>query len=397
MTRARGLLGLSAVGLVLCLVLAAPAWAQYGFATGNRQIVRTDVQVEPQSFEFSTPCGGLVEDSLCVLTPSGVIFNAVDILFIMDVTNSMADELAVVKSAAIDIMNDIGGLMIDAQYGVGAFRDYPGDYDYCGYSNTYGLGGDYPWVMAQDITGNPAEVQAAVDGLVAFGGWDTPEPYARALYECLFFNFRPGTKKIVLMFGDAPVHDCDFLDPVSLGQDPGRDAILETGDDLDYETVVSKVAAAGITVLSIDSSNQSPGGNGAWENFEYMADQTGGTHYLLAQASDIPEAIVELISEEVVLIDWLTLDVNPEVPFSDWFSFLPTGYAEVGGPDTLCFTFQIAPVNVPVGDVNFDIVVVGDGSDLVYVPVMIHITGASAVEETSWGKLRRKFWNNPGR
>jgi hypothetical protein len=377
----------------ISLLFAAPAAAQMGELTNHRTSVE-DVTVDPESFEFEGTCGGPPsEDSLCVTIPEGTVIDAVDIIFVMDVTGSMGDELDEVKTSALSIMNAIIGLGIDAAFGVGSFADYPEAYSYCGYSGTYGdpTSGDYPWSLDQDVTTNTALVSGAINGLALLFGEDWPECYTRALYECQSFSYRANTKKIVLMFGDAPTHDCGFY-PYSYGPDPGPNGIAGDADDLDYETVVADLAAAGITVLSIDSSLETPGGD-AYENFEYMAVQTGGTHYLLSNAGDIPQAIVDLITGAAETINWLTLRVDPEIPFDNWFSFAPAGYANVTGPVTLCFAIAVTPISTPAGDFNFNIIVDGDGAALATVPVLVHVTGASAVDQTTWSDLKGQFRN----
>lgn len=407
--------------VLLCLSSSAPAAAQLnGPGAGQLGSSFVGVEVEPDSFEFTVTCWEPIVDSLCVMT-GGTTFIAADILFIMDVTGSMNQELAEVKQAAIQIMTDIEGLGIDAAYGVGSFCDYPRNYESCEpeYDGTYGAAGDYPWQMNLDVTTDTSQVSAAIKALTIHSGTDLPEDYARALYECQFFNFRENAKKIVIMIGDAPVHDCDFL-PVPYGpdgQDPGRDTNLGTADDLDYQEVVGDLAAGGFTVLSLDSSEQDPisplrfdhdetldqfsvvngqegsfmlGGNGAWENFEYMAVETDGIHYLLQNAQEIPDKIVELVGQ-VAVIDWMSLEVSPEVPYADWLTVTPLGHTAVGPNATLWYKLDFITNHVPVGTYNFDLIVDGDGQGLATVPVEIDITGASAAERTTWGKLRTKF------
>ncbi len=383
---------IQALTITMALTATGPAWAQIS-GPNHEQLVVTGVTVDPDSFEIRGDCGGpAIVDSLCVMVPEGAVIESVDILFIMDVTGSMGDELNQVKASALAIMTAIGNLGIDAAYGVGSFADYVHDYSYCGYADTYGVTGDYPWNLDQDVTVNTAVAQAAINSLTLRNGWDTPECYTRALHETQSFTFRPNTKKIVLMFGDAPMHDCDFYSPTSYGPDPGPDEIAGNLDDLDYETVVAALAGAGITVFSIDSSGESPGDD-AYENFEYMATQTGGAHYILANAGDIPQAIVDLITGASETINLLTLRAEPPTPFGNWFSFLPAGFANVTGPVTLCFEISIAPINTPAGDFNFDIIVDGDGAALATVPVLVHVTGASAVDRTTWSDLKGQFRN----
>jgi len=385
------------VGLLLCVVLVLPAAAQRDRGSDNIRLV-DGVVVDPDSLWFTITCSETAIDSLCITTPPSGGIRAADILFIMDITGSMAAELDTVKTSVVDIMHAIEDMGIDAAYGVGTIADYPHPYNSCGYDDVYGTEHDFAWHMDQDITTNTAAIEAAVAALSAKNGWDLPENYARALYECQFFDFRADTKKIILMFGDAPVHDCDFLLnefgwAQTYGWDPGRNEIMENGlgDDLDYESVVADLALAGFTILTLDSSGQAPGGSGAWENFEYMAMQTSGGHYLLEDAGQIPDAILELIGE-VAVIDEMTIEVSPDDPaYASWLATVPDMIPEVHPETEVCFEIQITAIGTPVGIHTFDLVVMGDGDVLATVPVTVNVTGASAVEPTTWSRLRSKY------
>lgn len=72
-----------------------------------------------------------------------------DIMFLFDRTASMGDEIDEAKSSAVQIMNDIRVQLAYAWFGVGSFMDYPGHYEYPGYSATYGSAssGDVPWEL----------------------------------------------------------------------------------------------------------------------------------------------------------------------------------------------------------------------------------------------------------
>jgi hypothetical protein len=406
MTKARGV-SLAAV-LLLCLAMWSPAVAQTGGGHGMESFEReenTDFQVDPEFFEFTIMCNETVMDSLCVTTPPGGIIEAADILFIMDATGSMGEEMDEVKASALAIMQSIIDLGIDAAFGVGAIQDYPGVHNFCNYNAPYAWETDVPWMMFQDVTTNQADVANAINAITIGNGMDLPENYARALLEAReapdgSFHYRAGTKRIVLLFGDAPVHDCDFYqlfcgeETLTYGQDLGRDGIMDTADDLDFEATVATVAAEGIIVLVVDSSQNEAAAQHAFCSFEYMAMETGGAHYSLTTASDIPQAILDLISE-IAIVDWLTLAVEPYVPFDEWTLIIPNGFEGVETEQTVCFEIQITvDLGTPIGDYNFDLVVLADDVEVARVPVVVHRTGASPTERTTWSKIRAKFRNN---
>ncbi|MGC9335930.1 MAG: hypothetical protein ACP5JJ_17425, partial [Anaerolineae bacterium] len=118
--------------------------------------------------------------------------------------------------------------------------------------------------------------------------------------------------KIVVLFGDAPTHDCDFY-TTSYGGDPGPDGVAGTADDLNFESVVAQLAANDVIVLSVDSST--PGGD-AEKSFKYMAYKTGGGYYPLSEAGEIPEAVKELVTSVFgTWVDEITTVISDTVRF----------------------------------------------------------------------------------
>ena len=260
----------------------------------------------------------------------GYTTKPVDILFEIDCTGSMEDEIDVVKTSAKDIMNEIRTLAPDSRFGLVSFRDYPGSYSSCNYSGNYGGSGDWAYKLEQALTSDTGALETAINGLTASGGGDWPEDYTRVLYEAandLNISWRDDAVKIVIIFGDAPTHDCDFY-AVSFGADPGRNEAIGDADDLDFETVVAELAAKGIIVLAVDSSSsQSPNEEGedlvslrtdanyAAQSFKYMAEETGGAYRKLTDAGDLPEVVVELITEVLPVEEgwkWKHIHVLPD-------------------------------------------------------------------------------------
>ncbi len=397
MDRARGFVCLL-TGLCLILVLSSTGFAQDQNRRSDFEAALTnpDVFVDPDTLEVTITCDEPWPDSVCITTPPGGIISAADILFIMDVTGSMGDILEEVKGAALDIMSSIMALGIDATFGVGSLSDYPAFYESCGYLNHYygwPDSNDYAWRMDQDITTNTALITDAINALKLQNGQDTPEDWARALYETQFFSFRPNTKRIVLAFGDSPTHDCDFYNPTTYGWDPGRDEVIGTADDLDFESVVQQLVDAGIIVLVLDGSEGElePWKTHAQQSFQYMADETGGARFLLSQANQIPDAILQLIGE-IAVIDMLTMRVEPEATYGDWATITPDGFPDVGPDQYRCFDVVIAvPTWQPPGNYEFDLILEGGGEIVGSVHVIVHRTGASPTEKTTWSQIRAKF------
>ncbi len=77
----------------------------------------------------------------------------VDVVFAIDLTGSMSDEISIVKSKAVEIMNNIRAKVPDSNFGLVSFMDYPNYYTYPGYSATYGDAsyGDVPYKVMYSL------------------------------------------------------------------------------------------------------------------------------------------------------------------------------------------------------------------------------------------------------
>ena len=265
---------------------------------------------------ISPKCEPSIEVDKKVWEPAEVVVTPVDVIFAIDLTGSMFNEIDVVKSNASDIMNDLRTLIPDSQFGLVTFTDYPKYYEeYCNYTATYGYPElpDWPYRLDQTLTTNVSKVNETIAELILGNGGDGPQDYTRVLWECGVndtsnIGWRADATKIVIMFGDAPTHDCDFFAPTSYGGDPGPDEIANTADDLDFETVVAQIAGNDLIVLSVDSSN--PPGGDAETSFKYMAYETGGQYYPLSDADEIPDAVLKLVTN--IFGEWVE-EINANV------------------------------------------------------------------------------------
>ena len=279
----------------------------------------------------------------------GTVTGDLDVLFLFDLTGSMGGVIDSAKANAIDIMDDIQALVPDAQFGTGSFRDYPDDYNYCGYDDTYGGGGDYPWSLDKDITSDKSAVSTAIGIYYASGGSDGPESYARALYESQSVGWRTGSRKIVIIFEDSVPHDCDMASYVgtdcwydfSTGTDPGRDATAGNSDDITWANAVADLKDTGISVIVVDSGDAGYSCPDVWK---YASDQTGGLYTTLG--SDFTKTIVDSVTEVIGCKDWWVRDkVTPITLDCDdsWVGKAPHPV----GQETLCYRISFDDTTTP--------------------------------------------------
>jgi len=322
----------------------------------------TAQSVTPTRFEATISPG---EDTTLGLTVrTGVRpVPTIDVVFLIDITGSMSEEIAVVQSEARTIMSGIRGLVPDSRFGLATFSDYPSSYSYPGYSRVYGATGDTPWEVNQQPTTETTLVEDELNAILTRDGADHPEDYTRVLYEVMSMDWRSLTKKIVVLFGDAPAHDLDFAG-YNNGGDPGRDAIAGTADDLDFETVVGQLSEEGVVVLAVYSGGTEPEGEATFRGVSegYAgAEGTSGQFFLLEDAADIPQAIHDMVEEEVSTITSLELLITDE--YRSWCTVSPASYTNVGPSQTKNFNVTITvPATQAVSIYSFLVRAVGDGA-----------------------------------
>jgi hypothetical protein len=331
--------------------------------------------VTPTYFEATISPGEAATLGLQVRTGATPV-PRIDVVFVIDITGSMSEEIDVVQSEAETIMNDIRELVPDSYFGLATFSDYPGTYSYPGYSHEYGASGDSPWTANQQPTGNTSLVEGELAAIETRDGRDHPEDYTRVLWEAMSMDWRALTKKIVIVFGDAPTHDLDFAG-YNNGGDPGRNAVVGGGDDLDFETVVGQLNDEGVVVLAVYSGGTEPKGEATFRGMSEGfagAEGTGGQFFLLEDAADIPQAIHDMVEEEVSTIT--LLDPLLTEAYRDWCAVTPTSFANVGANQTRDFSINITvPAAQEAGIYSFMIQGVGDGALLGSCVVEITVPG----------------------
>lgn len=100
---------------------------------------------------------------------------AADLLFLMDSTGSMSEEIGMVRDYFMEIAETMGSLVPDVAFGVAHYRDYG--------ISPYGGSQDFPFRLEQQITTDRERVFEALSELVASGGGDGPESQYEALYQ----------------------------------------------------------------------------------------------------------------------------------------------------------------------------------------------------------------------
>lgn len=127
-----------------------------------------------------------------------------DVVFLIDTTGSMADEIARIKRTLLSVTEQVNGLgtEIDLQYGAVLYRDIGDEY----------LTRHTP--LTKDIQGFDAIIQ----GIAAGGGGDGPESLNQGLSVSVSeMDWRDGAAKMVFLVADAPPH-MDYQSDATYGR-----------------------------------------------------------------------------------------------------------------------------------------------------------------------------------
>ncbi len=120
--------------------------------------------------------------------------DAVDIVFALDVTGSMSDEIAGVKNHIVEFADSLSHRGIDFRLGMVTFLDI--------------IENVFPF------TRDVQAFQALVANQYAHGGDDRPENSLEALLEASRFPFRPEASRVVIWITDADYHESNSVTPL---------------------------------------------------------------------------------------------------------------------------------------------------------------------------------------
>lgn len=158
--------------------------------------------VTPSSIDLDLDPGEVEVVNLEVCIPGEAGVELADVYFMADVTGSMGSILASVVADASTIANDLLSRPgTDLQIGVGRYRDFPPS-----------PSNDFAFENQLAVTSNQPSIVGAIGSWSTFGGagGDTPEGQLFALHQIAndpAIGWRPGAKRIICWFGDAPGHD----------------------------------------------------------------------------------------------------------------------------------------------------------------------------------------------
>lgn len=218
--------------------------------------------------------GGLPEECIEIPFDGGPVDLALDVeaqvgradvVFLLDVTASMREELDEVKDRLQDrIAPAIDSAIPDAELAVATFADFP-------IRGLYGGDDDLPFELRLPMTDDITAVQAALGSISLGNGEDPPESQVEALYQLVtgegrepyvsassgcpnggtgYACFRSDALPVILLFTDAPFHNGpENAHPYDLRNFPGRVSPAT------YSEAVSELRRIDARVIGFDSGN----------------------------------------------------------------------------------------------------------------------------------------------
>ena len=209
---------------------------------------------------------------------------SIDLVYVIDTTGSMGDDIAAAKAAAVDIVNEIDSQTDDYRVAVVSFEDFP--YSPYGSSGC----GDYMYHDVLDFSSEKSAIVSAIQSLTLRCGADWPESHYSALMHTFqkpaLGGWRDNVKKVAVVMTDAPSHD----------PEPYTGYVMQ--DVVDASIALDPVIIYPI-IIGGDSTARS--------YMETLAEATGGKAFDAANAGEVVEAIMEAIE---TTFDAPTADAN---------------------------------------------------------------------------------------
>jgi len=189
------------------------------FSVGFPDLIQTNFQVYEND---------ILQNDYFEVTPpeSGCESRLADIIFVLDVTGSMEDEINAVKENMLNFVNALVESGIDYGIGFVVFGDIFYTYNY---GNLY-----YDQSTILNIINNITLGEHNIGN-----GDDATENQLGAMAEAANMNFRPGAQRVEILLTDAPSHESDWV------------------TDLTVETLIERLKAANVTVFPVFDNSDS--------------------------------------------------------------------------------------------------------------------------------------------
>lgn len=215
-----------------------------------------------------------------------------DIVFVIDTTGSMADDMAAVRAGINNITNSVYTLFPNSRIGVTGYND-PGTNTFLSFTNQ------------PSIEARKTAVINAINSISVGGGGDFPEAVNAGLLRALSGGageWRPeAAARRIILFGDAPPKDTHLRSQVlalasNLGTSIASSAITTSSLSSD----VSLSSLEGTSTIPVEIFTIQIGNDPTTaEDFTSLATKTGGETFNAANASEVVDRLIEAIETPI--------------------------------------------------------------------------------------------------
>lgn len=206
-----------AAACLLAACVAAPRPPARPLEVVARVPIEASIQVRVDAWtKLSTATAGTTVEAAAAedvpalirqIFDEGLPTGPVDVVFVVDTTGSMEDDIDAVKRDMRTILAHLRARNPDHRVGVVAYRDIHDEY----LTRTF-------LVLSDDAD----RIEAAIAALAVAGGGDWREHVYAGIHTALHQPWRPGASQHLILMGDAPPHDDYDNDPRTLASVTAR-------------------------------------------------------------------------------------------------------------------------------------------------------------------------------
>ena len=209
-----------------------------------------------------------------------------DVVFVVDATGSMADDINIVKENLYNIVNELRKRRknLDLRFGMVAYRDHPPE------DKTF-VTKVYP------PTDNMDAVLRFIKELEIGGGGDPPEAVVDGLWAALNISWRQNAYKTIILIGDAPPHGYAKFAPQIHGVRDRWPSGCPLG--LDILKVVHMIKERADVLFFVIGCNPY-----VHDSFLRLANEGGGKYFDIREARQLPEVIIASLGHVLEVVDF---------------------------------------------------------------------------------------------
>lgn len=223
-----------------------------------------------------------------------------DIVFVIDTTGSMNDDIDAAKDSAVSLIESIHADLPGSRVGLVTYRDFP--------QRPFGDPGDYVARTDHPLTDDTNSVVRAIRNIVVEGGGDGPEAVYSALAHTIEARDGLGpwreapVKRTIILMGDAPPHDPEpftnltqpDIDRLAAGSSAGGSIQAQfQGAGAGSNGMVSVRGSDGATVDIYTIGI----GDYPTESFRAIAAANRGEYFSAARATNVVGAILAAVDQ----------------------------------------------------------------------------------------------------